>query len=51
MVEKRSEEPVYEKLTPNECMIISRDAKGLLVACNEDGDIKLKRVPYPTPED
>ena len=51
MIENRREEPVYEKLTPKECMIISRDAKGLLVACNEDGDIKLKRVPYPTPED
>ncbi len=47
-VENRREEPIYEKLNPKECMIISRDAKGVLVACNEDGDIKLKRVLYPT---
>ena len=51
MVETMREEPIYEKLNPRECMIISRDDKGVLVACNEDGNIKLKRVSYPTPED
>ena len=48
MVERnKEEEPIYEKLSPNECMIISRDAKGILIACNKDGDIQLKRVSYP----
>jgi hypothetical protein len=48
MVERnKEEEPIYEKLSPNECMIISRDDKGILIACNKDGDIELKRVSYP----
>jgi hypothetical protein len=51
MIEKKKEEPVYEKLEPNACMIISRDDKGVLVACNKDGDVKLKRVLYPTSEE
>ena len=51
MIEKKEEEPIYEKLEPNACMIISRDDKGVLVACNKDGDVKLQRVPYPTSEE
>lgn len=49
MPERKREEPIYEKLGPNECIILSRDEDGVLVACNKDGDIKLKRVPYPKP--
>ena len=41
------EEPVYEKLNLNECMIISKGEKGILIACNKDGDVELKRIPYP----
>lgn len=42
--QKARTEPIYEKLGPNECLIISRDTKGILVACNEDGKVTLKRV-------
>lgn len=41
------EEPIYERLSPNECLIISRDNKGILVVCNKDGDIEVKRISYP----
>ena len=51
MIEKKKEEPVYETLEQNACMIISRDDKGILVACNKEGDIKLKRVLYPVSEE
>lgn len=44
---KRKEEPVYEKLEPNSCMIISKSTKDVLVACNEKGRVKLKRVKIP----
>jgi len=43
--EKSKEEPVYEKLNLNECMIISKGEKGILIACNKDGDVELKRIP------
>lgn len=48
MIEKKKEEPIYEKLSLNECMVLSRDDDGILVACNEKGNVTLKRVPYPT---
>jgi hypothetical protein len=48
MVEKRKEEPIYEKLGLDECMLLSRDDEGVLFACNEKGNVILKRVPYPT---
>lgn len=48
MMEKKKEEPIYEKLGLDECMLLSRDDEGVLFACNEKGNIKLKRVPYPT---
>ncbi|MCK4736068.1 MAG: hypothetical protein KAT65_26670 [Methanophagales archaeon] len=51
MTEKKKEEPVYETLEQNACMIISRDDKGILVACNKEGDIKLKRILYPASEE
>lgn len=41
------EEPIYERLQDKECLIISRDREGVLIACNEDGEVKLERVPYP----
>lgn len=50
MHERKREEPIYEKLRPNECMIVSKDDDGILVACNKDGYIKLKRIPYPRQE-
>ena len=48
MIEKKKEEPIYETLSINECMLLSRDDEGVLFACNENGNVKLKRVPYPT---
>ncbi len=49
--DKKKEMPVYEHLAPNECMIISKTDKDILVACNSEGDIKVKRVPLPKRED
>jgi len=40
-------EPVYEKLEPNSCYIISKSSKDVLVACNEDGKVSVKRVKIP----
>jgi len=41
------DEPIYEKISQGECMIISKGKDGVLVACNKNGDIELKRVKYP----
>jgi len=38
---------VLEKLAPNECLIISRDGDGIIIAINKDGDIILKKIKYP----
>jgi hypothetical protein len=43
----REEEPVYERLQPKECLIISKTKDDILVACNVDGKIELKRIPIP----
>jgi len=48
--EKKSEAPIYEKLDPNSCLIISRTSDDVLVACNKDGEITLKRIPIPKKE-
>lgn len=51
MSEKEKKEiPIYEKIAPNECLIISRDEDGILVACNKNGEIDIKRVSYPKKE-
>lgn len=39
--------PVYEKLEPGSCYIINRSNKDLLVACNVNGKVEVKRVPIP----
>jgi|APFre7841882654_1041346.scaffolds.fasta_scaffold105020_2 hypothetical protein len=39
--------PVYEKLEPGSCYIISKSKKDLLVACNREGNVEVKRVPIP----
>lgn len=49
--EKKKEEPIYERLEPKECLIISKSEKELLVACNEDGEVKVKRVQLPPKEE
>lgn len=45
------EVPIYETLAPNECLIISKDDDGLLVATNRLGTVDLKRVPFPEEEE
>lgn len=42
--------PIYERLAPKECLIISKTSKELIVACNVEGEIKVKRVPIPQEE-
>lgn len=44
MEDKDKEELIYEVLHNGDCLIISRDAEGLLVASNENGTVALKRV-------
>jgi hypothetical protein len=44
---RKKEEPIYEKLEPNSCMVISKSSKDVLFACNEKGTVKLKRVKIP----
>jgi len=45
------EEPIYELLDKYECLIISMNEEGLLVACNAGGVVELKRVKYPKEEE
>lgn len=46
--EKVSEEvPIYETLSHNDALIISKDEDGVLVARNRLGDVQLERVKYP----
>ena len=40
------ETPIYETLAPNECLIISKDGDSLLVACNDGGELIVKRVQF-----
>lgn len=44
-MEGKKKEPIYEKLSPGEILIISKDEDGCLeVAENVDGEIRLRRV-------
>ena len=45
------EEPIYELLDKYECLIISKNEEGLLVACNAGGIVELQRVKYPKEEE
>jgi len=40
--EKQEEIPIYEKLSPGEVFIISRNDKGILVAANDDGECDIR---------
>jgi len=42
---KEKEEPIYERLEAGECLIISRNKEGLLVAFNDNGKVKIRRIP------
>ena len=46
MAEKeKKKEPIYEKLSPGEVLIISKDEDGCLeVAENENGKVSIKKV-------
>jgi len=44
MENKRKEEPIYEKLGPNEVLVISKEDDCITVAVNEGGQVKLKKV-------
>lgn len=41
------EEPIYEVLTSGDCLVISKNEDGLLVAYVIGGKMKLRRVKYP----
>lgn len=45
------EKPIFELLAKYECLIISENEEGLLVACNIGGKVELKRLIYPKGED
>lgn len=45
MENEKKKEPIYEKLTPGEVLIISKDEKGCLeVAENVDGKVSIRKV-------
>ena len=49
---QEKEEPIYEALNPCDCLIISKNEEGILVACNDEkGKVHLERVPYPSEGD
>ena len=48
---QEKEEPIYELLNPYDCLLISKNEDGILVACNDEkGKVHLERVPYPCEE-
>lgn len=46
-----NEVPIYETLSHNDVLIISKSDEGLLVASNHSGSVQLKRVKYPKEEE
>lgn len=49
--EEKKGAPIYERLGPNECLIIDKTDKYLRVVCNKDGEVKLKRIRLKTEEE
>ena len=45
------EVPIYETLSHNDVLIISKGGEGVLVATNHLGSVELKRVKYPKEEE
>ena len=45
------EQLIYETLSHNDVLIISKSDEGLLVATNHLGSVELKRVKYPKEEE
>ena len=45
------EVPIYETLSHNDALIISKGEEGVLVATNHLGGVELKRVKYPKEEE
>lgn len=43
---KDGETPIYQKITPGEVLIISKNEDGFLVAENKDGSINTRRVRF-----
>jgi len=37
-------EPIYEKLSPGEILLISKDENCVIYAVNKDGELKIRRV-------
>ena len=49
---QEKEEPIHEVLNPYDCLLISKNEDGILVACSDGkGKVHLERVPYPSEED
>lgn len=42
----KDEIPIYQKISPGEVLIISKDEDGFLVAENKDGSINIRRVRF-----
>ena len=46
---QEKEEPIYEVLNPYDCLLISKNEDGILVArSDEKGKVHLERVVYPS---
>ena len=42
-----TEEYIYEKLAPNEVLIIEKVEDGIIYATNRNGELVIKKVPFP----
>ena len=42
--ERKKIEPIYEKLSPGEILLISKDENCVIYAVNKDGELKIRRV-------
>lgn len=43
----KKEGPIYEKLEPDQCLILEREADEIVYACNEKGKITVRRARIP----
>nr|MDO8045766.1 hypothetical protein [Candidatus Baldrarchaeota archaeon] len=48
--EEKKKEPIYEKLAPNEILLISKEGHYIIYAVNRNGKLEIKRTRLPEEE-
>ena len=48
--EEKEGEPIYEKLAPNEILLISKEGNYIIYAVNRNGKLEIKRTRLPEEE-